>query len=485
MKLALDSRNRRRGRYAATSPRDRCSARRDSRAGACFAFRPFYSSRRPRAVAMRIGGASPRNEGPLLPALSPKPMHVTGAGVLTRPSPVVEGRRVASEMQQAKRQQQRLQRENEGLVDRNRKLSTSLSEANRRVASLTHDAKEAKRAATAERLEGFKRLLDSERETDAAREREARAVAEVASLRDELQRNASAAETVQEDLQRQVDVAEAEVTELRRQLDSGRSTLRRVCAERTQTFESALSDVSRLSRAAASATAEDSPSSPPSPQPRQPAEEVPAASLEAIPPRNVRGLPQSESSVELAAVAGIVAAAVRQTLPLPVMMPTPPQERPSSRFVPRRYVPRPPSGPYLGRARQSSRELRPYPQPSQQVVEPPASRPASQPLAHSETSSADSSQLESHPRSRNRPDEDTPCGPVRRAMSRASVGGSAAAGGASGKAEGEADVEAAGSEAGGNAWPGGAPWAPWPAARPIGTPTTPSYGRRAPKASYP
>ena len=332
---------------------------------------------------------------------------------------------------------------------------------------------------------GFKLLLDSERETDAAREREARAVAEVASLRDELQRNASAAETVQEDLQRQVDVAEAEVTELRRQLDTGRSTLRRVCAERTQTFESALSDVSRLSRAAASATAEDSPSSPPSPQPRQPAEEVPAASLEAIPPRNVRGLPQSESSVELAAVAGIVAAAVRQTLPLPVMMPTPPQERPSSRFVPRRYVPRPPSGPYLGRARQSSRELRPYPQPSQQVVEPPASRPASQPLAHSETSSTDSNQLESHPRSRNRPDEDTPCGPVRRAMSRASVGGSAAAGGASGKAEGEADVEAAGSEAGGNAWPGGAPWAPWPAARPIGTPTTPSYGRRAPKASYP
>ena len=77
----------------------------------------------------------------VLPALAPSPMHVTGVAARTSSPAVHQGRRmVMQELHQAKRAAQRMERENEALLERNRKLSASLTAVNEQVAALASDA---------------------------------------------------------------------------------------------------------------------------------------------------------------------------------------------------------------------------------------------------------------------------------------------------------------------------------------------------------
>lgn len=342
-----------------------------------------------------------------LPLLSggASPMAVTGRPALlpAGTSAAVQERRLATELQQARRATQRLQRENEQLLDRNRKLAGDLNDASRRAATLSNEAEEAKKLSTTERLEGFARLLEAEREVEAAREREARANATAADLRKELQRSASATATLQNNLALQhtaLEAAEAEASSLRVQVEEGKSALRRVFEGRAQSFKGSLSAVSRgLARTNASEAAPPSPATPATsgaasqPSPASPSDDEPTptiASGASLGDARDRGDDSPETAADLAAVAGAVAAAVAATQrqppppqpplqhwqpPPPPWPPTATAEREHAFRVPavasappplpspsplRSYVPHPP---------------RPVPQPH---ARPPRARPAGQ-----------------------------------------------------------------------------------------------------------
>ena len=167
----------------------------------------------------------------------PSPLRTTQLKTATLPAgatSLAQSKHLATVLEQSRRAVERLQRENDDLSTRNRKLACEKDALSARLSTLERDAAQHEVAmellranAEADRREDLKRLQVKDSELDAAR-------IEASGLRAECEKNRQ------------------ELDGLRGELESSRASLKAVCAQRASTFEAQLSRVAKLTREASS-----------------------------------------------------------------------------------------------------------------------------------------------------------------------------------------------------------------------------------------